>query len=42
MMIPFPGKATGELVIIDAPAYGLEMFKRLAEIEIGDLRSSLR
>ena len=42
MMIPFPGKATGELVIIDAPAHGLEMFKRLSEIEIGDLRSSLR
>ena len=41
MMIPFPGKATRELVIIDATAHGLEMFKRLAEIEIGDLRSSL-
>ena len=42
MMIPFPGKGTGELVIIDAPAHGLELFKRLAEIDIGDLRSGLR
>ena len=42
MMIPFPGKATRELVIIDAPAHGLELFKRLSEIEIGDLRSGLR
>ena len=41
MMTPLPGKAAGELVIIDAPADGLEVFKRLAEIEVGDLRSGL-
>src|SRR5512145_1284097 len=42
MMTPFPGEGTGELVIIDAPAHGLEVFERLSEIEIGDLRSGLR
>src|SRR4029077_16095319 len=42
MVTPFPGKATRELVIIDAPAHGLELFKRLSEIEIGNLRAGLR
>src|SRR5687767_873970 len=41
MMVSFPGNGAGELVIIDAPAHGLELFKRLSEVEIGDLRSGL-
>ena len=38
MIVPFPGQATRELVIIDAPAHGLEVFKGFSESEIGDLR----
>ena len=34
MMLPFPGKAPRELEIIYAPAHGLELFKRLAEIDV--------
>ena len=38
MASAIPGKAARELVIIDAPAHGLEVFKGFSESEIGDLR----
>ena len=42
VMLPLPGKGSGELEIVDAPAHGLELFERLAELDIGDLRAGLR
>src|ERR1051325_8837727 len=42
MMLPFPGKTTGKLVISDAPAHDFELLKRGSEIEIRNLGSGLR